>query len=57
MAMMSQSEHLGHGSDKHLEGFLRPRNGSEGSTSSSAALSDVREVPHVMVTTSILPWA
>ena len=52
VAMTSQSEHRGRGSNKHLEGFLRTMN--DGSASSTATSSDVKEVPHVMVTTSIL---
>ena len=51
--MTSQSEHRGRGSNKHLEGFLRTRNEGEGATATTAS-SDVKEVPHVMVTTSIL---
>jgi len=51
--MTSQSEHCGCGSNKHLEGFLRTRNGGESSTSSNTSSSDVNEVAHVMVTTSI----
>jgi ATP-dependent RNA helicase MRH4 len=51
VAMTSQSEHRGRGSNKHLEGFLRTRNGGEGPIATTA---DVKDVPHVMVTTSIL---
>jgi ATP-dependent RNA helicase MRH4 len=53
VAMTSQSEHRGRGSNKHLDGFLRRRGGSEGAIS-AAHSSDVTQVPHVMVTTSIL---
>ncbi|KIM37589.1 hypothetical protein M413DRAFT_448388 [Hebeloma cylindrosporum] len=53
VAMTSQSEHRGRGSNKHLEGFLRKKDDAEGATS-TATSSDVKEVLHVMVTTSIL---
>jgi hypothetical protein len=52
VAMTSQSEHRDRGSNKHLDGFLRTRN--DGSASSAAPSSVVKEVPHVMVTTLIL---
>ena len=52
VTMTSQSEHRGRGSNKHLEGFLRTRN--DGGATATAASSDVKEVPHVLVTTSIL---
>jgi len=56
VAMTSQSEHRGRGSNRHLEGFLRTRSGSttESASSTSASADDVKEVPHVLVTTSIL---
>ncbi|CAA7266180.1 unnamed protein product [Cyclocybe aegerita] len=48
VAMTSQSEHRGRGSNKHLDGFLRSRAADEAST------GDVKNEAHVMVTTSLL---
>ncbi|KAJ3509874.1 hypothetical protein NLJ89_g4988 [Agrocybe chaxingu] len=48
VAMTSQSEHRGRGSNKHLDGFLRMRGAGETST------GDVKNESHVMVTTSLL---
>ena len=50
VAMTSQSEHRGRGSNKHLAGFLRKddHNGQPSMT------MDVKNSPHVMITTSLL---
>ncbi|CAA7263579.1 unnamed protein product [Cyclocybe aegerita] len=48
VAMTSQSEHRGRGSNKHLDGFLRTRAAHEATT------GDVKNEAHVMVTTSLL---
>ena len=49
VAMTSQSEHRGRGSNKHLAGFLRKDD--DQATQSS---TNVKDSPHVMITTSLL---
>jgi len=55
VAMTSQSEHRGRGSNKHLAGFLRKDDHENNTTPvSSATMTNVKESPHVMITTSLL---
>jgi len=60
VAMTSQSEHRGRGSNRHLEGFLRKRVANDDIETQSARPSvptssnDVKNDAHVMVTTSLL---
>ena len=53
--MTSASEHRGRGSNRHLAGFLKEHNPStEDQTGKMREGGDVKNDPHVMVTTSLL---
>ena len=55
--MTSASEHRGRGSNRHLAGFLKKHTNSsteEGTGKTSEGGGDVKNNPHVMVTTSLL---
>ncbi len=53
--MTSASEHRGRGSNRHLAGFLKKHNPStEDRTGKTREDGDVKNDPHVMVTTSLL---
>lgn len=55
VAMTSQSEHRGRGSNKHLAGFLRKDDDDNHQvTQSSSSSTNVKESAHVMITTSLL---
>ena len=60
VALTRAGEARKRGSNHHLDGFLRLRdadadsNASPTSTAAGGALPDVKEVPHVMITTSLL---
>lgn len=55
VAMTSQSEHRGRGSNKHLAGFLRKDdNDHQDTTTTTKSSTNVKDSAHVMITTSLL---
>ena len=54
VAMTSQSEHRGRGSNKHLAGFLRKDDDNTHTPAASTNTNVVKDSPHVMITTSLL---
>ena len=54
VAMTSQSNHRGRGSNKHLAGFLRIDDVDDGDQDTTKSSTTVKDSAHVMITTSLL---